>query len=57
MKWALPGLQQPKVSEAPQASSFDLLLTAEILGLDSQLSSSWDNNNGKLVNLNWEELD
>ena len=32
-------------------------LTAEKLGLDSQLSSSWDNNNGKLVNLNWEELD
>ena len=26
MKWALPGLQQPQVSEA---SSFDLLLTAE----------------------------
>ena len=24
MKWALPGLEQPKVSEAPQASSFDL---------------------------------
>ena len=57
MKYALPGLQQPKVSEAPQASSFDLLLTVEKLGLDSHLSSSWDNNNGKLVNLNWEELD
>ena len=36
MKWALPGLQQPKVPEALQASSFDLLLR-----LDSQLSSSW----------------
>ena len=35
MKWAFPGLQQPKVSKAPWASSFDLLLTAEKLGLDS----------------------
>ena len=60
MKWALLGLQQPKVSEAPRASSFcpsDLLLTAEKLGLDSQVSSSWDSSNGKLVNLNSEELD
>ena len=43
MKWALPGLQQPKVSEAPQASLFcpsNLLLTVEKLGLDSQVSSS-----------------
>ena len=53
MKWALPGLQQPKVSEAPQASSAssfcpsDLLLTAEKLGLDSQVSSSWDSSNGR----------
>ena len=60
MKWALPGLQQPKVSEAPYASLFcpsDLLLTVEKLGLDSQVSSSCDRINGKLVNLNWEELD
>ena len=45
MKCALPRLQQPKVSEAPQASLFfpsDLLLTIEKLGLDSQVSSSWD---------------
>ena len=43
MKWALPGLQQPKVSEAPKAYLFcplDLLLTVEKLGLDSQVSSS-----------------
>ena len=60
MKWALPGLQQPKVFEAPQASSFcplDLLLIVKKLGLDSQVSSSWDSSNGKLVNLNWKELD
>ena len=55
MKWALPGLQQPKVSEAPQASSLcpsNLLSIAKRLGLDSQVSSSWYNSNEKLVNLN-----
>ncbi|RVW30426.1 Protein TPX2 [Vitis vinifera] len=50
MRWALPGLQQPKVSETQaSASSFcpsELLLTAEKLGLDSQVSSSWDSSNG-----------
>ncbi|XP_034705900.1 protein WVD2-like 4 isoform X2 [Vitis riparia] len=52
MKWALPGLQQPKVSETQaSASSFcpsELLLTAEKLGLDSQVSSSWDSSNGSI---------
>lgn len=57
-KWALPGLQQHTISETQaSASSFcpsELLLTAEKLGLDSQVSSSWDSSNGRLVNLNWE---
>lgn len=55
MKWALPGLQQPKVSETQaSATSFfpsELLLNAEKLGLDSQVSSSWDSSNGRLVKI------
>ncbi|KAK9272328.1 hypothetical protein L1049_002699 [Liquidambar formosana] len=51
MKWALPGLQQPKVAETRESlSSFcpsDLFLTSENLGLDSRgVSSSWDSSQG-----------
>lgn len=50
MKWALPGLQQPEVSETQESlSSFcpsDLFLTSENLGLESRLTSSWDSSQG-----------
>ena len=56
IKWALPGLQQPKISETQASvSSFcpsELLLTAEELGSDSQVSSSRDISKGRLVNMN-----
>jgi hypothetical protein len=55
MKWALPGLQVPKVAETQfSSSSFcpsDLFLTSENLGLDSRISvsSSWDSSQGRWV--------
>ncbi|XP_059452613.1 microtubule-destabilizing protein 60-like isoform X2 [Corylus avellana] len=54
MKWALPGLQVPKVPETQVSSSSfcpsDLFLTSENLGLDSQISvsSSWDSSQGSV---------
>nr|CAN81183.1 hypothetical protein VITISV_010634 [Vitis vinifera] len=52
IKWALPGLQQPKISETQASvSSFcpsELLLTAEELGSDSQVSSSRDISKGSI---------
>ena len=63
MKWALPGLQPPKVTEADtenedetkdSSSSFcpsDFVLTAESLGLDPRfsVSSSCDSSQGRSV--------
>ncbi|KAK4776966.1 hypothetical protein SAY86_005654 [Trapa natans] len=57
-KWALPGLQLPKVPEIELSnSSFcmsELMLTAENLGLDkrSSLSSSWDSSQGSMSSRN-----
>ncbi|KAG6602528.1 Protein TPX2, partial [Cucurbita argyrosperma subsp. sororia] len=54
MKWALPGLAPPKVSEMQASSSLfcpsELLLTLENLGLDPQasVSSSWDGPHGSI---------
>ncbi|CAL5390077.1 unnamed protein product [Camellia sinensis] len=53
MKWALPGLQQPKVPET-LVSSFSLCLsdffvTSESLGLDSHVSSSLDGSHGSFT--------
>ncbi|KAG2711012.1 hypothetical protein I3760_04G057600 [Carya illinoinensis] len=54
MKWALPGLQAPKVPETQVSSSSfcpsDLFLTSENLGLDSPISvsSSWDSSQGSI---------
>ncbi|XVF16726.1 hypothetical protein REPUB_Repub10bG0056900 [Reevesia pubescens] len=62
MKWALPGLQPPKVPDAgienedeSKDSSFsfcpsDFVLTAKNLGLDSRfsVSSSWDSSQGSI---------
>ncbi|KAH0998076.1 hypothetical protein GBA52_021940 [Prunus armeniaca] len=53
-KWALPGLQPPKVPEAQVLSSSfcpsDLFLTSENLGLDRRpsVSSSWDGSLGSV---------
>ncbi|KAL6952491.1 hypothetical protein U1Q18_050194, partial [Sarracenia purpurea var. burkii] len=56
MKWALPGLQQPKTLETEiSSSSFspsDFFLTSESLGLGSRLRSSLDSNQGRLSPLN-----
>lgn len=56
MKWALPGLEFPKETEAEASSSSfcpsGLLLTSENLGLDSRfvsVSSSWDSSRGRFV--------
>ncbi|CAL5444992.1 unnamed protein product [Camellia sinensis] len=53
MKWALPGLQQPKVPETlVSSSSFypsDFFVTSESLGLDSHISSSLDGSHGRLL--------
>ncbi|KAI8026473.1 hypothetical protein LOK49_LG02G04014 [Camellia lanceoleosa] len=53
MKWALPGLQQPKVSETLSSSSSffpsDFFVTSESLGLDSHVLSSLDGSHGRLV--------
>ncbi|CAL5441908.1 unnamed protein product [Camellia sinensis] len=50
MKWALPGLQQPKVPETlVSSSSFcpsDFFVTSESLGWDSHVSSSLDGSHG-----------
>ncbi|XP_022773750.1 protein WVD2-like 4 [Durio zibethinus] len=62
LKWALPGLQPPKVPEAnienedeskDSSSSFcpsDFVLTAQNLGLDPRfsVSSSWDSSHGSI---------
>lgn len=54
LKWALPGLQPPKVPETRVSSSSfcpsDLFLTSENLGLDPQasVSSSWDSSLGSI---------
>ncbi|XP_057952907.1 microtubule-destabilizing protein 60 [Malania oleifera] len=51
MKWALPGLQ-PKAPETRESLSSlcpsELFLTSENLGLDSQVSSSWDSSRGSI---------
>ncbi|CAL5367675.1 unnamed protein product [Camellia sinensis] len=51
MKWALPGLQQPKVPETQVSSSSfcpsDFFVTSESLGLDSRVSSSLDSSHGR----------
>ncbi|CAL5328846.1 unnamed protein product [Camellia sinensis] len=50
MKWALPGLQQPKVSETLISSSFfpsDFFVISESLGLDLHVSSSLDGSHGR----------
>ncbi|GAB2287724.1 hypothetical protein Dimus_022086 [Dionaea muscipula] len=52
MKWPLPGLQErPNAPETQDfSSSFcpgNLSLTAEILGLESGVSSSWDSSHGR----------
>lgn len=56
MKWALPGLQQPRVFETQVSSSSfcpsDFFLTSENLGLDCRVSSSLDSNHGRLVLVN-----
>ncbi|KAI8004121.1 Protein TPX2 [Camellia lanceoleosa] len=53
MKWELPGLQQPKVSETLiSSSSFfpsDFFVTSESLGLDSHVSSSLDGSHGSFT--------
>ncbi|XP_050269393.1 microtubule-destabilizing protein 60-like isoform X1 [Quercus robur] len=54
IKWALPGLQAPKVPETQVSSSSfspsELFLTSENLGLDSRISvsSSWDSSQGSI---------
>ncbi|KAG7986530.1 hypothetical protein I3843_03G086100 [Carya illinoinensis] len=54
MKWALPGLQVPKVPETRVSSSSfcpsEMFLTSENLGLDSRfsVSSSWDSSQGSI---------
>ncbi|XP_038889743.1 uncharacterized protein LOC120079582 isoform X2 [Benincasa hispida] len=53
MKWALPGLPPPKVSESSSSfSPSELFLTLENLGLDSRVSvsSSWDGSRGRTSN-------
>ncbi|XP_010317121.1 microtubule-destabilizing protein 60-like isoform X1 [Solanum lycopersicum] len=49
-KWALPGLQPPKISETQVSSSSfcpsDFFLNSESLGLDSRRVSSLDSNHG-----------
>ncbi|XP_050269394.1 microtubule-destabilizing protein 60-like isoform X2 [Quercus robur] len=56
IKWALPGLQAPKVPETQVSSSSfspsELFLTSENLGLDSRISvsSSWDSSQGRTSN-------
>ncbi|KAL5582193.1 hypothetical protein UlMin_014635 [Ulmus minor] len=55
MKWALPGLQPPKVPETQVSSSSfcpsELFLTSENLGLDQRasISSSWDGSSGSFL--------
>uniref|UniRef100_A0A2N9H076 TPX2 C-terminal domain-containing protein n=1 Tax=Fagus sylvatica TaxID=28930 RepID=A0A2N9H076_FAGSY len=59
IKWALPGLQAPKVPETQVSySSFcpsELFLTSENLGLDSRISvsSSWDSSQGSISSRNF----
>ncbi|XP_060195567.1 microtubule-destabilizing protein 60-like isoform X2 [Lycium barbarum] len=49
-KWALPGLQPPKILETQVSSSSfcpsDFFLTSESLGLDSRRASSFDSSHG-----------
>ncbi|XP_038724602.1 uncharacterized protein LOC120016081 isoform X2 [Tripterygium wilfordii] len=58
MKWALPGLQPPKVSETQvMSSSFcpsGFILTSENLGLGSRasVSTSWDSSQGRVSRRN-----
>ncbi|KAF5949540.1 hypothetical protein HYC85_011533 [Camellia sinensis] len=53
LKWALPGLQQPKVPETlVSSSSFclsDFFMTLKSLGLDSHVSSSLDGSHGSFT--------
>ncbi|CAL5377983.1 unnamed protein product [Camellia sinensis] len=52
MEWALPGLQQPKVSETLLSSSFfpsDFFVISESLGLDLHVSSSLDGSHGSFT--------
>ncbi|CAL5392115.1 unnamed protein product [Camellia sinensis] len=53
MKWALPGLQQPKVHETlVSSSSFcpsDFFMTSESLGLDLHVSFSLDGSHGSFT--------